>query len=281
MDFPRAMADENKAIELDPSLARAYRVRGALLSKERDHDRALADLSKAIELDPTFAVGYFERALAYAAKGGTGAAIEDLETALTRGLFGMMPRLTPDNLEKISPLLAKAIERNDKDAIAYAGRGGIYRVTGLQEQAIVDYSRAIERDRRLVEAYIGRGVSYFKLRADDPRALADFNKALSSIQNTQAPTCCARLFYIGGVFQTSGRRRTDALADFTKAVELDPDFGPAYANRYFLRSSSGEKTAAQGDMLRAMQLDSMLVAKMQPWPSFLGNVNVGGLPVPR
>jgi tetratricopeptide (TPR) repeat protein len=120
------------------------------------------------------------------------------------------------------------------------------------------------------------------LRADDPRALADLNKAIELDPKHPGAYLLRGLFHIGGVFQTSGRRRTEALADFTKAVEVDPDFGPAYANRaLLLRSSSGEKTAAQADIFRAAQLDSMLVSKMQPWPSFLGNVNMGGLPVPR
>jgi len=44
--------DANKAIELDPNLAQAYKNRGAAHFYFGDNEGALADLNKAIALNP-------------------------------------------------------------------------------------------------------------------------------------------------------------------------------------------------------------------------------------
>ena len=46
-DYDRALADFNKAIELQPDLADAYNNRGLAYHIKRDYDRAIADLDKA------------------------------------------------------------------------------------------------------------------------------------------------------------------------------------------------------------------------------------------
>ena len=48
-DHDKALADFNKAIELDPNNALAYSNRGKALSKKGNDDKALADYNKAIE----------------------------------------------------------------------------------------------------------------------------------------------------------------------------------------------------------------------------------------
>src|SRR5262245_66657828 len=50
-DYDLAMADFDKAIALDPTLAVAYSNRGMVHYDEGDHDRAVADYDTAIELD--------------------------------------------------------------------------------------------------------------------------------------------------------------------------------------------------------------------------------------
>ena len=49
-DYDRAIADYDKAIELNPKLAPAYNDRGNVYSAKGDYDRAIADFDKAIEL---------------------------------------------------------------------------------------------------------------------------------------------------------------------------------------------------------------------------------------
>jgi tetratricopeptide (TPR) repeat protein len=67
-DSGAAIADEDRAIEIDPNLADAYMRRGAAYWNKRDEDRSIADSSKAIEIDPKNVRAYSNRALFRALK---------------------------------------------------------------------------------------------------------------------------------------------------------------------------------------------------------------------
>jgi tetratricopeptide (TPR) repeat protein len=83
MGFDRAIADFDKAIELNPRLAQAHNGRGLAYRDKNELDKAIADFSKAIELDPNSAEAYFNRAYAYHRKGGEVAkAASDLEKCI-------------------------------------------------------------------------------------------------------------------------------------------------------------------------------------------------------
>jgi Flp pilus assembly protein TadD len=48
-----ALADINKALELDPQNSSAYRVRAEVMLHAKEFAAALTDLNKALEIDPT------------------------------------------------------------------------------------------------------------------------------------------------------------------------------------------------------------------------------------
>ena len=66
-DYQGALADLNRAIQLEPNSAKAYINRGALKSLQfqgiQDNKGALADLNRAIQLDPSDADAYNNRSL--------------------------------------------------------------------------------------------------------------------------------------------------------------------------------------------------------------------------
>jgi tetratricopeptide (TPR) repeat protein len=81
-DTDRAIADFDRAIQLDPNNANAYFSRGAIYGAVKDDfDRAIADYDKAIEIKPDFADSYIGRGLAYADKGDLEKALIDLKVA--------------------------------------------------------------------------------------------------------------------------------------------------------------------------------------------------------
>lgn len=63
-DYRGAIADFNKAIELDPNNVRAYVNRGLAKRSLGDSRGAIVDYNKAIELDPKSANTYFNRGIA-------------------------------------------------------------------------------------------------------------------------------------------------------------------------------------------------------------------------
>jgi len=61
----RALADLNRAIELDPSLAPIYANRGLVYMYMGEPDPALADFNRALELDPNNPAFYLNRGAVY------------------------------------------------------------------------------------------------------------------------------------------------------------------------------------------------------------------------
>lgn len=84
--WEEAIAEYNKAIELDPNLAIAYNNRGAAYFETGQYDLAIADFNKAIELDLNLAMAYANRALAYTILGMDTEAEQDLEIAVQLGI---------------------------------------------------------------------------------------------------------------------------------------------------------------------------------------------------
>jgi tetratricopeptide (TPR) repeat protein len=155
-DYDRALADETKAIELNPQLADAYVNRGSASGSKGDYDREIADETKAIELNPQLADAYTERGIAYSLKGDYDRAIADY---------------------------AQAIELNPQDLYAYQNRGVAHKNKGDYDRAIADYDQAI-RLKPEGYFYYSRGSSY-AAKGDPAKALSDFRTAARLLDSDQ------------------------------------------------------------------------------------------------
>jgi tetratricopeptide (TPR) repeat protein len=71
----------------------------------------------------------------------------------------------------------KAIEINPRYAKAYTNRGSVYNSKGQADRAIADYGKAIEINPRYANAYNNRGIAYEKKKLRD-KAIADYRAAL-------------------------------------------------------------------------------------------------------
>jgi tetratricopeptide (TPR) repeat protein len=80
--YDRAIADYDKASQLNPRDADVYLNRGNAYANKGQYDRAIADYDKAIELNPRDADAYNNRGLAYYKKGDRDKAITDYRKAL-------------------------------------------------------------------------------------------------------------------------------------------------------------------------------------------------------
>jgi lipoprotein NlpI len=92
-DLDGAIADCDRAIELDPKDATAHKYRGVAKKAKGDLEGAIADYNRAIELDPKFAAAYFHRGIAKQAKGDLKGAIGDINGAIERNNQDFYPRL--------------------------------------------------------------------------------------------------------------------------------------------------------------------------------------------
>ena len=63
--YNKAIADFNKALELNPREAKTYLGRGIAYLEKFEYDKAMSDFSQAIEINPKFAEAYENRASVY------------------------------------------------------------------------------------------------------------------------------------------------------------------------------------------------------------------------
>ncbi|MFK4224793.1 tetratricopeptide repeat protein, partial [Streptomyces sp. NPDC019890] len=117
--FEDALADFERAIELDSQIAWAYAGRGETHRLMGSYNDALTDLDHAIELDSQIV-------WAIACRGHTHQGLEHFEDALAD--------------------FERAIELDSQIAWAYAGRGETHRHMGCYEKALTDLARAAEID---------------------------------------------------------------------------------------------------------------------------------------
>ena len=223
MECEKAIADYTKAIELDPESAGVYNNRGVASESQGEYEKAIVDYTKVIELDPEKFFGYYNRGLAYDALGEYESAIADYTKVL---------ELAPDNAIAYNKREGAIKSQNEKEkALAiekynnindfapvdvndYYYRGNFYEALGEYENAIADYTKAIELDLENASAYSNRGNAYKNL----------------------------------GKYQ-------EAITDFTKLIELNPKNSWAYHNRGYSYDALGEHEKAEADYAKAIELD--------------------------
>ncbi|UCB48645.1 MAG: tetratricopeptide repeat protein [Deltaproteobacteria bacterium] len=168
----KAIAEYNKAIEINPEYAPAYNNRGFAYIGKGQYDQAISDFNKAIEINPEFAMAYNNRGYAYGVKGQYDQAISDSN---------------------------KAIELNPKLAMAYNNRGLAYLNKGQHEQAISDCSRALEVNPSNAMAYNIRAVAYFYKK--------EFDKSWDDVYEAQNLGYPVRPEFLKALREASGRER--------------------------------------------------------------------------
>lgn len=190
-----AIADLNKAIELDPKYTYAYELRAAVYIESGNYDLAFADNNKAIELDPKSAIAYNNRAICYREKEQYDLAIADLN---------------------------KAIELDPKDAHPYMNRGAVYAEREQYDLAITDLNKAIELNPKYAKAYRLRAVAYANSGNYD-LAIADYSKTIELDPKD------AWIHYERGLAYKQKGKKDEAIADFEKSITItgDPQFREA------------------------------------------------------
>jgi tetratricopeptide (TPR) repeat protein len=227
----KAIADYNKAIELNPKNEEAYYIRGLAYAGKKDTGRAFDDYNRAIELNPKYVQAYLNRSVINLMKG---------------------------NPEQVISDMCKVIEVNPGVPAAYYIKGAAYANENNMQQAISNYNEAIRLKPDYIEVYADRALAYaYKDKIDqakiDPNspavyiniginklnkadydlAIADCNKAIEiSPKYVNAYTTRAKIYILGNDFDK-------AWSDVHKAEELGGAINPAFLEE--LKKASGRE----------------------------------------
>ena len=166
--------------------------------------------------------------------------------------------------KKGSKLAASKIDMNDlpagavglKETLSDLQRAETYNLQGetnlsknFYNNAIKDFSRALEINPDYVDALINRGSAYAELgRFND--ALMDFNHALKFEKRD------AELFNKRGEIYLQNKMYNEAIKDFASALILNPMFSDAYLNRGRAYSEKGMPEEAMKDFKQAVKADA-------------------------
>ncbi len=181
-----ALADANRALELNPNLGLGYAVRAFVrMSDVEKVEEAKADLEKALQLDPNLALAYSLRGKLYIdesefeqAKADLGRAIElrpDYAAPaiyLGDALFGL------DQYEEAIQQYDRALEISGPDGYLFYQRGIANLTLGRYEDVVTDMTNSIAADESKYAApFVVRAIAYENL-GESEKAFADYERAL-------------------------------------------------------------------------------------------------------
>jgi len=235
-DFEGAIKEYSKAFEADSKYRSALEARFNIYRKTKKYDLALLDLDALIEttsLPASKSSYYRQRGDIMRELGNDKAALEDYTKAIEvtptdyfyyqiRADFYRRTKKYDLALKDINVFIEKT---SSPEAYCYWLKGAILEGNGDQAGALASYTQAIEKDPTYTSAYLYRADLYRKAKKYD-LALLDINAA---IEKTSSPT--AYYYWLRGDILEKSIKREAAIADYTKALEIDPNYMRVYRAR--------------------------------------------------
>lgn len=133
----------------------------------------------------------------------------------------------------------RAVEINPNFGEAYDNRGNTYTEKGELDSAISDYTKAIEIDPIDSGAYLNRGNCYLK-EGKYEQAFSDYTNALNIRPEF------ADAFFGRGTIHLRKEEYNSAISDYTNAITLKPSLAGAYLGR-------GDRYANEGKIEKAIE----------------------------
>ena len=265
-DFDGAIADFSAAIQIKPDYVEAYNERGlaegALAKKADTSDiflsKALADYNKAIEINPAFAPAYYNRGNIMQALGTWDNAKADFKKVVE--LDANVSPQSPDIklLAQAFLHLATLSQRAGDNSAAKLFYSSAYYYRGISESveqktndALSDFSKAIELNPPFGQAYYNRGKIKFTMN-DADGAMEDFNKAIELTPDLPDS------YDMRGILKSSKGDEDGAMADFNKCIEVNPNYAIAYINRGIAKAKKADKDGSVADFRKAIELNPQM-----------------------
>lgn len=263
---PEAIADQNEALELlededgEGYQASILNSRAISLRQSGQIERALADFDRVLALEPQSSLYLFNRGLAHADLDFPSHDLEqarrDFERALeldpdyvdARLELGRL-QLWCDEAETALQTFELALSSAPERADLHAARAEALEELGRRELSIQAYGEAIRLDPGEPLYFLSRGQAHEREGATE-LSIADLTHAIRLSEGTYASAFSSR-----GVAKYNVGDLQGALADYTRAIELEPDEPIYWRNRAEVLSDLGDEAKAEADEAQADALE--------------------------
>lgn len=133
-----------------------------------------------------------------------------------------------------------ALEVDPQSARAFSQRGSALAALARFDEALEDFSEAIARGEDMAEAYFSRGILFLANRNDPEKAIADLGKVIGLTPDDLKAYLCR-----GAAYERLGLYK-ESISDFSKAADLaQRDSAPLFnRGNVYLRSGDTEKAIA-------------------------------------
>ncbi len=222
-DTLKALADYNKAIEIDPYYAPSYGNRAILLYQTNDLDSALADLNEAIHLNTREAGYYINRGLVRYQKNDLRGAMSDYDQVISMDKDNLIARFNRGLLRYQVGDNNRAIEDFDvvlqiepDNYMAYYNRALLRQETGDYQGAVSDFDVVLKQYPNFTPGYYSRSEAKRKMN-DQAGADRDYWTAIEQEKGTKKGTSS---------HQTSGAQTSGSgAADENTREKSDKNIG--------------------------------------------------------
>ena len=240
--YDKALDDYNKMIELNPKNSRGYHGRASLYEKLNQKEKAIEEYTRAIKAEPTGALDYYCRADLYEKLGQYDKAIADLTK-----MIELNPQEDWIQLRRVH---------------SYYHRAELYVKLNQRDKALAGLTECINIETDEAEkakAYDNRGDFYkFTLNQEDKantdylKAVDFYTKAIASSNDTKKLFSCYT--WRASLYEKI-KQYDEAIADLTKAIELEPRRYYGYERRGNLYKKMHWYIEALADYAKAIEME--------------------------
>ncbi len=185
--------------------------------------------------------------------------LEESETKKALEYYQKELMLTDKDVESIEKKVTS--DQRWRSHTAFFDRGIASLDLAEYEKATAYFDQAIERHPNYSGAYLERGYTYFKLN-EKQKAFDDYTKAIEINDYWDGRSLSTAYFERGYVafdlVNTNNKVETMELAiqDFTKTIDLRPNYSAAYSNRALAYSGLERWTEAIADYTKALEVNA-------------------------
>jgi len=260
--YADAIAQYNKAIDLNPLDHKIFFNRAVAFEASRDYDRAIADYSQVIKLDRRNVAAFNNRGVVWRAKGDIDRALVDYDRAIEidSGFYYSHANrasalCAKGQLDQAVAAINRAIQINPRYSTAYNNRGFCYAENRQYDLALKDFDKALDLDPLNAVALNNR--CYYRALAGQPQlSIEDCDQALK-LDPTDSNIHDSR-----GYVNFRLGAYDKAIADFDAALKIDPNKANYLFERGVAKRRRGDNAAGDADIAAAKQIKPGIAAEM-------------------